>query len=321
MIRIGLIGCGEHSEGGHAIPLAKYKAAHPDEVELQAVCDLREERAELFCRKYGFRKAYGSIDEMLKERVDACISVVPVERISEVGKQLLRASIPCVVEKPLGSCMKEVEALLDAAHATGTPNFVSVNRRFMPFLNRAIAWSREAGSLRYVRCTFTRHARREPEFLWGTAVHGVDTLRHIAGEIAEAEIRTFKHGKGWANWYGIDLRFASGVYGRLDVLPTAGVREETYELIGEDFRAVVTCPFGPALGWRGYHDNGVMIAESASETTPEEVVNGCDDETTEFIRALANKEQLRPSIDDVFPSVELCWQLEEKTRQKAGQLW
>ena len=34
-----------------------------------------------------------------------------------------------------------------------------------------------------------RHARREPEFLWATAVHAVDALRHMAGEVTDAKIR------------------------------------------------------------------------------------------------------------------------------------
>ncbi len=57
MIRLGLIGCGEHSESGHATPLARYKAAHSAEIELTAVCDLKLERAQSFCRKYGFMNA------------------------------------------------------------------------------------------------------------------------------------------------------------------------------------------------------------------------------------------------------------------------
>jgi len=36
VIHLGLIGCGAHSESGHAIPLARYKAAHGDEIELAA---------------------------------------------------------------------------------------------------------------------------------------------------------------------------------------------------------------------------------------------------------------------------------------------
>jgi predicted dehydrogenase len=46
-IRLGLIGCGEHSEIGHAIPLARYAATHAEAITLTAACDLRQERAEL----------------------------------------------------------------------------------------------------------------------------------------------------------------------------------------------------------------------------------------------------------------------------------
>ncbi|PYX49786.1 MAG: hypothetical protein DMG79_07675, partial [Acidobacteria bacterium] len=172
MIRLGLIGCGEHSESGHAIPLARYKAAHPNEIELAAACDLNMERAQLFCRQYGFANSYQNFDEMLqRHKLDGCIAVVPVERISELGIKLLTLGIPCVLEKPLGATLAEAKALLDAARTTGTPNMVSVNRRFMPFLNRALEWTRRVGSLRYVRALMTRHARSEPEFLWATAVH------------------------------------------------------------------------------------------------------------------------------------------------------
>ena len=111
--------------------------------------------------------------------------------------------------------------LLDTAKETGTPNMVSVNRRFMPFLNCALEWVKPVGPLRYVRGTMTRHARSEPEFVWTTAVHAVDTLRYIAGEVSQASLRTMK-ARGAADWYAIDLRFESGIYGRIDVLPTTG---------------------------------------------------------------------------------------------------
>jgi predicted dehydrogenase len=196
-------------------------------------------------------------------------------------------------------------------------NMVSVNRRFMPFLNRAIEWARSSGPLRYVRCALTRHARREPEFLWTTAVHAVDAVRHIAGDIDGANIRMLKSIGGAAEWYAIDLRFENGAGGRIDVLPTAGVLEETYELMGEGFRAIVTCPFGPQRGWRGFRENRVVIEENA-ESMPEDVLNGCYDEAAEFIRALSRKEHPRPSIEDVFPSVELCIAMAKTAEQSAG---
>jgi myo-inositol 2-dehydrogenase / D-chiro-inositol 1-dehydrogenase len=321
MIRLGLIGCGEHSESGHAIPLARHKAAHPAEIELAAACDLRAERAQSFCRKYGFMTAYSDVDEMLaRQELDGCIAVVPVERISQLGIKLLGLGIPCVVEKPLGASLTEVKALLDAARVTRTPNMVSVNRRFMPFLNRAIEWTRTVGPLRYVRSTLTRHARSEPEFLWTTAVHAVDALRYIAGQVAEAQIRTLRDASGSAEWYGIDLRFESGASGHIDVLPTAGMLEETYELMGEGFRASVTCPFGPERGWRCFRENRLVVQETAPEGMAEEVLNGYSGEAAELVRALTVKDVPRPSIEDVFPSVELCLAMANTAKKNAGNV-
>ena len=60
MIRLALVGCGEHAETGHAIPLARYKAEYPDEIALVAACDIRLERAQRFCERYGFQAAYGN---------------------------------------------------------------------------------------------------------------------------------------------------------------------------------------------------------------------------------------------------------------------
>jgi predicted dehydrogenase len=320
MLRLGLIGCGEHSEGGHAVPLARYKSVHPSDIELTAACDLNLDRSRFFCRKYGFVNAYSDIEEMLaRQKLDGCIAVVPVDKISQVGVKLLEAGIPCEVEKPLGGSLSQVTALLDAAQDTRTPNMVSVNRRFMPFLNQAIEWTRNAGPLRYVRCTLTRHARVEPEFLWTTAVHAVDALRHVAGDVASANIRTLRPAGDSAAWYAIDLEFHDCVVGRVDVLPTAGVLEETYELMGDGFRALVTSPFGPQRGWRGYRENRAVMEQTA-EGVPEDVLNGCYDEATEFIRALSRRQSPHPTIADVFPSVELCLRLAKTVQQSAGNL-
>jgi myo-inositol 2-dehydrogenase / D-chiro-inositol 1-dehydrogenase len=309
MIRLGLIGCGEHSEIGHAVPLARYKAEHPQDVDLAAVCDVKRDRAELFCRKYGFQNIYSDIDEMLAPRdLDVCIAVLPVEKISEIGIKLLGLGIPCALEKPLGASLSEVIKVRDAARTTGTSNMVSVNRRFMPLLNRGIEWCRESGNLRYVRATMTRHSRTEPEFLWTTAVHAVDVLRHIAGEIEKAEIRSLRTAPSSPQWFGIDVLFEKGVVGRVDILPSVGVLEETYELFGDDFRAAITAPFGRERGLRCYEGNRVVM-QLVDEGIPEDVLHGFYDESSALIHALTHKTPLGPSVEDVFPSIELCFNL------------
>jgi myo-inositol 2-dehydrogenase/D-chiro-inositol 1-dehydrogenase len=317
MIRLGLIGCGAHSESGHAIPLARYNAAYPDKILLAAVCDLQIERALEFSKRYGFQAAYRDVGEMLRqEKLDGCISVVPPENISELGIKLLSLGIPCLVEKPLGATLVEAQALRDCAAATKTPNMVSVNRRFMPILNRAIEWTSHAGRLRYVHCKLIRHSRKEPEFLWATAVHAVDTLRYIAGQAVAFDLRTLKAGSGATTWYALDLQFENGISGRIDVLPTAGMVEETYDLCGDDFRASVTCPFGPQLGWRCFRDGRLIEGDNVSAATPEDIVNGCYDEAAALIEALSGGTPT-PSIAEVFPSVELCFSVAQTANEHA----
>src|SRR5206468_13101131 len=102
-IRLALIGCGEHSELGHAIPLARYAAAHCGVITLAAACDLRGERAELFCKKYSFARAYEDAAERLaREQIDVCIGVVAVGRISEAGVNRLAVSAVGVHASPVG---------------------------------------------------------------------------------------------------------------------------------------------------------------------------------------------------------------------------
>jgi predicted dehydrogenase len=315
-LRIGLIGCGEHSEIGHAIPLARYVAANPGVISLAAACDLRPERAELFRQKYGFARAYTRMREMLqKEGLDVCIAVTPVEKNAGVGIMLLQAKMPCVVEKPLGATLAQAQQLLDAAAETNTINMVSVNRRFMPLLQRGLEWTKGAGPIRYVRATMLRHARTEPEFLRQTAIHAFDTLRFLAGEVSAFEVSRLKDAPPY--WYSIDLQFAGGTCGRLDILPTAGVLEETYELFGEGFRTTITSPFGPRRFLHCFHENRLSVEEIAGRDKPEDVINGFYGEVVELVDSFRHNRRPMPSIADVFPSVKLCFEIADRI-EKTG---
>ena len=65
MIRLVLLGCGEHSRNSHAAPLARYAAQNPGEIELVAACDLNLDRARDFCREFGFARAYSDAETLL----------------------------------------------------------------------------------------------------------------------------------------------------------------------------------------------------------------------------------------------------------------
>ena len=194
MIRIAIAGCGEHSRSSHATPLARYASQHKDEIQLVAACDLDAEKANEFCRTFGFLRAYTDMDQMLEsEKPDACVCIMPMGNIVEKGIELLERRIPCVIEKPLGTSLAEIERLNQVAHDTGTPHMVSVNRRFMPYLNEVRAWLNEVGPVRYVRATQVRHARSEDDFIWSTAIHVLDALRYVVGEIDVFDVEVIRN--------------------------------------------------------------------------------------------------------------------------------
>jgi len=306
MIRLAIAGCGEHSRTSHAAPLARYAAAHPNEIELVAACDLNLDRAVEFCRSFGFVRPYKDLDQMLSDqKLDACVAIMPIEKIVEVGIKLLERRLPCVIEKPLGTSLTEIEKLAQAARDTQTPHMISVNRRFMPYLNQARSFMREHGPLRYVRASQVRHRRDEADFIWSTAIHALDALRYIAGEVKTFDVT--QPGNGETAWYVISLRFASGTVGQIEVLPTAGMVEESYEFFGEGCRARVTAGSGPQRSLQCWRDGELVIESRATEEQPEDLRNGAYQEVEEFVRALQTGTRPQPCIDDILPSARISF--------------
>ncbi len=308
MIRIALAGCGEHSRASHAAPLARFAATHPNEITLVAACDLNRAKALEFCHSFGFARAYEDLDQMLEaEQPDACVSVMPMEKIGEIGIKLLERRVPCVIEKPLGTSLPEIEQLGDVARETQTLHMVSVNRRFMPFLNQARSWMRQHGPLRYVRASQVRHQRSEPDFIWSTAIHAIDALRYIAGEVENFDVTLPQAGTSGATWYVISLKFESGTIGQVEILPTAGMVEESYELFGEGCRTRVTAGSGTQRSLECWADGERVIVSDATENEPEDLRNGAYQEVEEFVRALRIGKRPQPCIDDILPSARISF--------------
>ena len=311
MIRIALAGCGEHSRTSHAAPLARYAALHPEEVELVAACDLNAARANEFCQSFGFLRGYDNLDQMLQaEKPDACVCVMPMEKIVEVGIKLLQRQIPCVIEKPLGTSLTEIERLAGVARETQTPHMVSVNRRFMPYLNQARSWMHERGPLRYVRASQVRHQRSEADFIWSTAIHVLDALRYIAGEVDKFDVTVPEN----TGWYLIELKFKNGTICHVEILPTAGMVEESYELFAEGSRARVTAGSGTQRSIECWEDGKLVIEAHAKEEEPEDLRNGSYQEVEEFVRALQTGKHPQPSIEDIVPSARISFAIAKSVR-------
>jgi predicted dehydrogenase len=194
---------------------------------------------------------------------------------------------------------------------------VSVNRRFLPYLNHARSWVKEVGTLQYTRATQVRNNRRESDFIWSTAIHALDALRHINGEIRDFEAKVERQAGLSALWYIISLRFESGASGQIEVLPTAGMVEECYELFGEGFRARVVAGSGTQRSLQCWRDAQLEVNEHASSDEPEDLRNGGYEEVVEFVRALRAGARPRPTVEDILPSMRICFAIAEAVARQA----
>src|SRR4029078_4685770 len=99
-----------------------------------------------------------------------------------------------------------------------------------------------------------------------------------------------------ATCYVISLEFESGTTGQVEILPTAGMVEESYELFGEGCRARVTAGAGTQRSLECGADNKQIIVSHATEDEPEDIRNGAYQEVEEFVRALRTGSRPQPSI-------------------------
>ena len=307
-LRIALIGCGNHSRVHHGEPMALYAREHPGDVELVAACDLDADRAETFARELGFAAAFTDIDEMLIEmEPDGVVCVMPIAHTVDMAVRLLGAGVTCTIEKPLGESLGAAHRLASAAAETGTPHMVSLNRRFWPLLARATDWIGDR-PVRHIRAGIYRKKRVEPHFIWGTAIHPVDAVVHLAGPITGWDARLIEAPDLDTRWFDVSLEF-EGCRGEVLVAPSSGRTDEVYELFGEDFCAVVSMNREISGYVECFEAGQSVLREETPPGIDSWLISGAYEEFAAFLKAIRGETPFRPSVADAMSATEACFDI------------
>ncbi len=228
-LRAVQIGAGAFCERYHAPVLNRLATAEAPRVSLQAVCDLNQERAGEFASNFSYTHAYSDFLRMVDEQKPEVIyCMVQPAATASVLEKLLPMGIPIFTEKPPGVTVAQAERLAELAQQYKTMNYVAFNRRAMPGLLHLKHWADENGPIRYMRAEMFRSQRMEPEFGVGTAIHPLDCLRFLGGEVSEVETRCRPYSGTEARDYLVRLHFHSGAVADLAVLVDCGLTRETY---------------------------------------------------------------------------------------------
>jgi predicted dehydrogenase len=153
-VRVGIIGAGGIAQA-HARHLQTI-----DDVELRAVCDVREEAAEDIARKFDVPKTFPHYKDLLREKhIDAVSVCTPNYFHAEPTIAALKAGKHVIVEKPMAMNVAEAEAMVKAAEKARKVLVVGFQFRYTPnaqMLKRASADGR-LGRILYARCQALRH--------------------------------------------------------------------------------------------------------------------------------------------------------------------
>ena len=205
-LKVGLIGAGGISRA-HLPAFQEF----PDEVQLTAVCDLREDAARARAADAGVEAVYTDVDRMLAE---ADIEAVDICTTHNTHRDLTVAAAAAgkhiLLEKPMACSVDEAREMVMAADAAGVTFMVAQVLRFLPHYQEArrIIQSGELGQIWAARSDSWYPAvlpgSIHPSDWWGfdkerngggalimVAVHQLDLLRYFVGDVRRVTARAW----------------------------------------------------------------------------------------------------------------------------------
>ena len=140
-MRMAIIGA-----GGIAVCMAK-TIAEMDNVEAYAIGSRSQEKADRFAEEYGFQKAYGSYEELVKdENVDLVYIATPHSEHFANAKLCIQHGKPVLCEKSFTANAKQARELIAMAEKAGVFITEAIWVRYMPML-QTIRKELESGSI------------------------------------------------------------------------------------------------------------------------------------------------------------------------------
>ena len=269
-VRMALIGAGGMANRVHYPSLAEM-----EDVELVGLCDIVEEKLNETADKFGIEKRYSDYKQMIEETApDGVYVLMPPHHLFDLVIHSLQEKLHVFIEKPPGITAEQTRQMANLAEENGCLTMVGFNRRYIPAFRKCRDMVREVGSLNQCVSTFYKYHTAGPYYngaidvLTCDAVHAVDALRFMGGDVAKVVSKVRALGLKFDTSFTALVEFESGAVGVLLANWQTGGREHTFEM----HAAGISCFINP--------DEQIIInrdnERSAEVFTPQEVA-GSDD--------------------------------------------
>lgn len=262
-VRCALIGAGGMANSVHYPSLAEM-----DDVELVGLCDLVEEKCHATADKFEIDYRSGDYKKMIEDLdPDAVWVLMPPHHLFDVVVHCLSEGLNVFIEKPPAVTTYQVQAFADLADTNNCLTMTGFNRRFIPLLQQVRDRILERGNMIQAVSTFYkwhtagRYYNGAIDILYCDAIHAVDTLRWMGGDVEEV-VSDIKHnGREFETSWLAMTRHTSGCTGVLLTNWMVGGRVHTFEMHGRGISAF--CNPDPERG-ATIHIDGELCAEEIS---------------------------------------------------------
>lgn len=307
-VKICMIGAGNMANLVHYPSLAKIES-----VEIAGICDLDKEKAEKTAEKYSVSSVFTDYKKMLEKiSPEAVYIIMPPYHMFDVVIHCLNEGFNVFIEKPPGVMPEQTRQMANLAEKKGVLTMVGFQRRFAPLIVEGKRKVEERGEVILTQANFFKNYLNQPPYYNGAidiltcdAIHSVDLLRFIGGEVKKVKSVVKKLFAEYDNLFCALIEFSSGATGFLSANWTSGKRIFSVEIHGKGIVAFVD-PEKEAVIYSDGKDEGEVI-EAKSFTGGKELfeIAGFLDENKHFIDCVIKNKMPLTNFADATKTMEL----------------
>jgi len=309
-VKVALIGAGGMANMVHYPSLVEF-----DDVELVGLCDLDKKKLRDTGKKFGIEKRYTDYRRMLDEtEPEAVYILMPPHHLFDLTVDCLDRKLNVFIEKPPAITTHQITWLAKWAEKNSVLGMVGFNRRYIPLLrlcrDKVLA---HGGPLHQAVATFYKwtdspmhpYYRGAIDILHCDAIHAVDALRFLGGDVARVVGSVKTLGEAYDVSFNALLEYDSGATGVLLANWRTGGRVHQFELHARAISAFVNPDFDATI-----HQDGTL----ATEHLDSKEVAGSDQlhkyygfwhQARHFVDCVKTGTQPDSNFEDAIKSMEL----------------
>jgi predicted dehydrogenase len=305
-VKVGFIGAGSLANAMHYPSLAEF-----EDVQIVAICDLDENRLNSTADRYEVEGRYTDYRRMLdSEELDAVYVIMPPHHLYDIVVRVLESKHNVFIEKPPGVTSFQTRSLARLAEKNGCKTMCAFNRRFIPLNRKVREIVEERGPI--IQCTSTFYKNSSAIYYKGAidiltcdAIHAVDMLRWMGGEVKEVRSLVSQFNSEVPNSFNALVRFEGGGVGFLCTNWAVGKRVHTFEMHSYGISAFID-PDDRALIFADNNEEPTVItAVEAAGSSERHKSYGFYQENRHFIDCIKEDREPETCFADAARSMEL----------------